>query len=37
MVGKVVPEGVKGLSMGFGTSFTGTVEHVIDVLFDVVS
>ena len=35
----MVPEGVKGLSMGFGTLFTGTVEqaHVIYVLFDIVS
>ena len=32
----MVPQGVKGLSMGFGMSFTGTAEHVINVLFDVV-
>ena len=32
----MVLEGVKGLSMGFGMLFTGTAEHVIYVLFDVV-
>ena len=36
VVGKVVLEGIKGLSMGFVASFTGTVKHVIKVLFDVV-
>ena len=37
VVGKVVPEGVKGLSMGGSMLYTGTAEHVINVLFDVVS
>ena len=33
----MVLEGVKGLSMGSSMAFTGTAEHVINVLFDVVS